>query len=320
MTTPAMTTPATTTDGPAIEARGLRKTVGEVLAVDDLSFSVPRGSVFGLVGRNGAGKTTAIRLLLGLLRPDAGSSSVLGADSLDLPRDVRRRIGYLSEEPFPYDDLAFPRLLRFVSAFFPSWDAARAEALAARFQVPQSRTLREMSLGERRRAEMVLVLAPDPEILVLDDPWLGLDAVARREFLLVALEAARDAGKTILFTSHILTDVERIVDRVAFLRGGSLRAQGELDEVKARTKRLVVGLGPGELASSVVVPGEVRRRTEGRDVVVVTEVFDEPLLAALRARHASVEVVDLNLEEIFCELLDVPAEADPARPAEAPRP
>jgi ABC-2 type transport system ATP-binding protein len=295
----------------AAEASGLRKRLATAEAVRDLSFAVPEGSVFGLVGRNGAGKTTTIRLLLGLLRPDAGHSTVLGEDSLALSRATRRRIGYLSEEPFPYDDLPLPGLLRFVSAFFDDWDWPYAESLVARLDVPQDRTLAKMSRGERRRAELLLVLAQRPDILVLDDPWLGLDAAVRRQFLVTALDLARDEGRTVLFTSHVLSDVERIVDRIALIDRGLLRTGGTLDEVKGRTKRLVLSVN-GRDPATIVVPGEVSRRVGDGEIEVVTEAFTPALEERLRGTMARVDVVHLNLEEIFWELVGRP-------PAEEPR-
>lgn len=293
-----------------VEAIGLRKQFGAADAVADISFAVPDGSVFGLVGRNGAGKTTTIRLLLGLLRPDAGRSSIFGEDSLALSRPCRRRIGYLSEEPFPYDDLPLPGLLRYVSAFFETWDWDYSESLAARLEVPRDRTLKQMSRGERRRAELLLVLAQRPDLLILDDPWLGLDAAIRREFLVTALELARDEGKTVLFTSHVLSDVERIVDHIALLDKGTVRSGGTLDDVKARTKRLVLGID-GVAPDRIVVPGEVSRRVEGDELVVVTEAFTPALEEKLGATATRVEVTHLNLEEIFCELVGRHPEEEP---------
>ncbi len=136
-------------DGPVVEALGLKKKLGNTVAVNDLSFEVEAGSVFGLLGLNGSGKTTTIRLLLGLLAPDAGRSSVFGEDSLTLSRPTRRRIGYLSEKPFPLDDLPLPYLLRYQSAFFDRWDWARVEDLVRRLEVPQDRTLNGGSMRER---------------------------------------------------------------------------------------------------------------------------------------------------------------------------
>lgn len=300
--------------GAVLKWEGVSKSFKGARALEGFSLEVPAGSVFGLLGRNGTGKTTAIRILLGLLRPDGGRSEVLGEDSLRLSRAVRQKVGYLSEESFPYDDLEMPRLLRFVSAFFEKWDMDRCERLAKRMEVRRDVPLGEMSLGERRRAELFLALAQDPEILVLDDPWLGLDAVARRDFLEAALDAAREEGRTLLFTSHVLTDVERIVDRVAILQDGRLRTASTLDDLKARTKRVILDLPDGGDGAGIVVPGEVGRRREAGSLVIVTEGWSPGLEARLAAGGAEVRVEDLGLEELFLELTRGPV---PARGATA---
>ena len=289
----------TNTSQDVVAARGLTCSYGAVEALHGVSFRVEAGSVFGLLGRNGSGKTTTLRLLLGLLKPDAGSSTVFGEDSLRLSAPCRRRIGFLSEEPFPYDDLPTPALLEFVAAFFPHWDWEYANRLAARFGVPTDQPLKSMSVGERRKTELLLVLAQKPDLLVLDDPAQGLDVTVRREFLWAALEVARDEGRAVLFTSHILTDVERVVDTVAVLDAGRLRAMDRLDDLKDRVKRLVF---PRNGAEPAVVPGELSRQQAGRELVLTTEAYTDELGARLRARHPGLEVEDLNLEEVFVAL------------------
>jgi ABC-2 type transport system ATP-binding protein len=302
---------------PVLELRGVRRTFRgfgrkTVVALDGLDLAVPRGSVFGLLGRNGSGKTTALRIALGLLRPDAGEVRTLGEDARSLSAEARRRIGYLSERSFEYDDLPLPDLFLFLSAFFPRWDHAYALRLVERMELPSDVSLAEMSLGTRRRAELCVALAPRPEFLILDDPWLGVDAAARRDFLAAALEAARDDGVTMLFTSHVLTDVERIADRIAIIDHGRLRWQGELDALKSSCKRLVVETPRGIDPAKLVVPGEIRRRPTGSASLVaaaevateiVTTAFTPAVLAALRAQGAAVEVEDLNLESAFVEMV-----------------
>lgn len=300
----------------AVRASGLKKQMGKTDAVVDVSFDVPFGSVFGLIGRNGAGKTTTIRMLLGLLRPDAGRSEVLGEDSLSLSRAARLRIGYLSEEEFPYDDLSLPRTLEYVSGFFSDWDWDLSERLMERFAVPADTPLDQLSAGERRKAELVLVLAQNPDLLILDDPAAGLDTVVRRDFLWAALDVARTEGKAVLFTSHVLTDVERVADTVAFLHEGRVRLVSSLDDLKARTKRLVFA-GHAKDADRIEVPGEFVRRTERGDLVVVTEGFDAASAEALRASWGDVSVEDLNLEEIFVEVLGRASEAEGTTKGEA---
>jgi ABC-2 type transport system ATP-binding protein len=282
-----------------IEAEGLTRRFGKLEAVRDLSFQVEPGSVYGLLGKNGSGKTTTIRLLLGLLWPHAGRSRLLGEDSTELSPRCRQRIGYLSEEPFPYGDLPMPAVLRFVSTFFPAWDWAYTNDLLKRFAVPLDRPLTAMSQGERRKCELLLVLAQKPDLLILDDPALGLDVTVRREFLWAALEVARQEGQAVLFTSHVLSDVERVVDTVGILDSGRLKVQAPLDDLKARTKRLVfAGAGPAP------VEGELSRARKGRDMVLVTGAYTPELEARLRQSAGLVGVEDLNLEDVFVALVE----------------
>jgi ABC-2 type transport system ATP-binding protein len=289
-----------------VQAEGLHKSYGKSKAVDGLSFEVCRGSIYGLLGPNGSGKTTTLKLLLGLLRPDKGTSSIFSEPSRELSWRCRQRIGWLSEEKFPYDKLPLPDLLKFVSAFFEKWDWDYSRKLVEKFDVPTDRPLRSLSYGERRKAELLTVLAQQPDLLILDDPAIGLDTTVRREFLWAALEVAADKNCTVLFTSHILTDVERIVDSVGLMRRGKMYRSGALDELKARTKRLVFR-NMEEIVTLTtarpLVAGEVSRRLVGSDLLVVTEDFDSEQFEALRAVGMRVEVEDLALEDIYCELI-----------------
>jgi ABC-2 type transport system ATP-binding protein len=218
----------------------------------------------------------------------------------------RQRIGWLSEEKFPYDGLPLPDLLKFVSAFFENWDWDYSRKLLTKFDAPTDRPLISLSHGERRKAELLTVLAQRPDLLILDDPATGLDTTVRREFLWAALEVAADENCTVLFTSHILTDVERVVDTVGLMRQGKMYRSGALDELKARAKRLVFRnieeTGTMESAQPLVA-GEVSRRRVGSDLLVITEDFDAESVGAMRAAGACVEVEDLALEDIYCELI-----------------
>ncbi|MCK5943919.1 MAG: ABC transporter ATP-binding protein, partial [Planctomycetes bacterium] len=222
----------------AVEIRGLTKRYEETgpWAVDGLDLAVPRGSVFGLVGGNGSGKTTTLRTLLGLVRQDGGEAIVLGEDSRRLSKATRQRIGYLSEDEFPYDDIAIDDALQFVRGFFDEWDWDWVEHLIGHLGVDRRKRLDALSKGQRRIAELLLAVAPSPELLVLDDPAIGLDATVRRTVLWTLLEAEQERGATVLFSSHILQDVERVVDHVGVLQAGRLRVAGELDEVKERAR------------------------------------------------------------------------------------
>ncbi len=274
----------------AIEAHGLTKRLGDNAAIRNLSLQVPEGAIYGLIGPNGSGKTTTLRVLLGLLAPDEGNSTIFGEDSQRMSKACRQQIGYLSEEPYPYD-MVFTDCLEFSSRFFPVWDWAWCKYLIERLEVDANKKLSEMSLGQRRVAELLLAVAHKPRLLVLDDPAVGLDAIVRQEILWTLLEAAQEEGTTVVFSSHILQDVERIVDHIGILKGNRLKVSGPIEAVKDCTRRLIFS---GETAPKTIA-GEMSRETIGADVVVVTTKFSKALLAD----HPGVMVEHMNIGEIF---------------------
>ena len=291
----------TMTTDPIVQWSGVSKTRGKRQALADFTLSIAPARVIGLIGPNGAGKTTAIQLLLGMVRPDAGEVRVFGQPALGLPWPLRQRIGFLAEltlaDALP--DLTVPDLLAWQSCFFAKWDDAWCDRLVQRLGVVTNQRVWSMSAGQRRRAEMVLALAHRPSLLVLDDPALGLDALARRDLLWTTIDAVRDEGTTVLFTSHVLQDVERVVDDVCILDQGRVRLRGELGDVLARCKRLVL---PAD-AAPAALPGEVKRETRGRETVVVTTAFDAALGEALAAAGLTPRIDAMNLEEIFCTVV-----------------
>jgi ABC-2 type transport system ATP-binding protein len=218
----------------------LTRRFGATLALDALSLRVPRGSVFGVVGANGAGKTTLIRHLLGLLRAHSGTVRVFDRDPVDDPVGVLSKIGYLSEENDLPPWMRVRELLRFVRAFYPGWDDAYAEELRARFALDLSARVKELSRGQKARTGLLVALAYRPELLILDEPSTGLDPLARRDILAAVLRTVAEEGRTVLFSSHLLDEVERVSDHVALIDRGRVIVQGPLDEVRAAHRLLTL--------------------------------------------------------------------------------
>ena len=293
-------------DQPAVQIRGLCKTYldADGPALDHLDLVVPTGAVYGLIGANGSGKTTTLRTLLGLARQSDGEALVFGEDSRRLSRATRQRLGYLAEGEFPYDDMPLLDALQFVRGFFDAWDWDWCEHLIERLGVDRNKRLDNMSKGQRRLAELLLTVAPGPDLLVLDDPALGLDPAVRRSVLWALLETVNERGATVLFSSHVLQDVERVVDHVGILQAGRLRVGGELDAVKERVRRIVV---PAEAAPDVV-DGELGRQAFGNEVAIVTCAWSEGMAEQFTVATA---VDRLNLEELFLAMSDVGARPDP---------
>jgi ABC-2 type transport system ATP-binding protein len=215
-----------------VEVRKVTRRFGAKVALDGVSLVVPRGAVFGLVGANGAGKTTLIRHVLGLLRAQAGSVRVFGRDPVADPPGVLGRIGYLSEENDLPGWMRVAQLLRYSRAFYPRWDDAYAEELRQTFQLPPGATVGSLSKGQRARVGLLIALAHRPELLVLDEPSSGLDPLVRRDILEAIIRTIAEEGRTVLFSSHLLDEVERVSDHVALLHQGRLVFSAELDDLK----------------------------------------------------------------------------------------
>jgi ABC-2 type transport system ATP-binding protein len=236
-----------------IETNGLTCYFGHKKVVDQLTMSVPRGSVFAFLGRNGSGKTTTIRMLLGLLDPTRGSSTILGADSRSIPPDMRARIGYMSESHSLYEWMTVRQCGAYQSRFFPKWNQRVFESITGHFHLDGGAKAGKLSRGERAGLSLAITLAPEPELLILDDPAIGLDPVARRSLLESMIYVTRGGDRTIFFSSHLLDDVERVADRIAILDRSVLRASCPVDTFCAKVRQFVLRY-EGATAPPVTLP------------------------------------------------------------------
>lgn len=220
--------------GLAIQAQDLCLRYGTHTALDRVSLSVPRGAVVGLVGRNGAGKSTLLRCLVGLSLADRGHSSLLGCDSTRLDDATRGRIGYVSQTGDLLPWLTVWQHIAYIGSFYPTWAAARAHALCQRLLLDESAKVASLSVGDQQKLALVLAMAHDPDLLLLDEPVASLDPLARRDFMRLLFEddGARSTPRTVLLSSHLLTDLERVVSHVLILRQGRVQVQGEWDALQ----------------------------------------------------------------------------------------
>ena len=288
-------------DAPAIVIERFTKRFGSRTAVADLTLEVPRGAVLGLLGQNGAGKSTTIKTLLNLYRPTSGRLTVLGLDSVRQSIELRRRVGYLPEEPSCYKWMTVDEAVRFNAAFYTSWDKALADELLKRLELPRDRKLRELSRGMQAKVGLVLALAQRPEVLILDDPTSGLDPIVRREFLEAMIANVQAEGGTVLFSTHLLHEMERVADEVAILHHGRLLLRDSLEKLKAATKKLRV-VYPDRVPERIEVPGVLRVVRNTHQALITVGGYEAGVIERLRAAGAeSVEALDLSLEEIFVE-------------------
>ena len=291
-----------TPDQAALMIQAVHKRYDQKKVLDGIDLSVPTGSVLGLLGKNGAGKTTLIKCALGLVRPDSGTIRLLGDLAQELSAPTKARIGYVPQEISLYPWMRVRQLLDYMAAFYPKWNSALVQQMLKDWEVSTGDKVGKMSVGTRQKLAIILALAHEPDLLVLDEPAASLDPAARREFLKAVLEIAAGGQRTVVFSTHITSDLERVADRVAILRGGVIAYEGELDELKDSVKRLHV-TSANPLPLTLDVPGAVRIRVEGNEALVSVRNVSEQILAELRAQHAaSVRVEDLNLEDIFVEV------------------
>jgi ABC-2 type transport system ATP-binding protein len=222
-----------------VEVRSLSRKFGATDALTEVSLTIPRGVVFGLVGTNGAGKTTLIKHAIGLLRAQRGSVRVFGLDPVSNPTAVLSRIGYLSEVTELPEWMQVDELIRFTRTFYPNWDESYAESLRQAFELDPHKKVQQLSKGQRARLGLVLALSHRAELLILDEPSSGLDPLVRRDILRAIIKTIAQEGRTVLFSSHLLEEVERVADHVAILEGGRLIQNDALDSLKSRYHRLV---------------------------------------------------------------------------------
>ncbi len=215
-----------------ISVSELTRQFGAKTALDSVSVSMPRGAVYGLVGANGAGKTTLIKHILGLLRAESGTVRVFGLDPVTNPVAVLSRIGYLSEENDLPGWMRVDELIRYSRAFYPAWDDAYAEELRQAFALDPAATIRNLSKGQKARAGLLIALAHRPELLVLDEPSSGLDPIVRRDILGAVIRTIADEGRTVLFSSHLLGEVEQVADHVTMINEGKIVLSAPLDAVR----------------------------------------------------------------------------------------
>jgi len=280
-----------------IEIAGLAKAFGRSRVLCGVDLAVPRGSVFGFLGLNGAGKSTTIKILLGLLRPDDGRCRVADLDPAREPVGVRSRVGYMAENQTMYGWMRVDELIGWCGRFYPTWDAELASELRKQMGLAADAKVGTLSKGQTSKLALLLALAHRPELVILDDPVLGLDPLARRDFLrdVVGQLQARDV--TVFFSSHLLYEIEPICDHVAILHGGRIVASEAVETLRARVKR--VEFRPRPATSLADIPGLLDVQRDGDHWSLVTADFEAVREPLQRLSANGLSAADLNLDEIF---------------------
>jgi ABC-2 type transport system ATP-binding protein len=285
---------------PALRAslwlQGVSVGFDEQVVLKGLDWAVLPGQVVGLLGLNGAGKTTLLETVLGLREPLAGTVQLLGQPAATPDDATRARIGYVPQQSELFEAFTATQLLAYFRSFYPRWNEAKVEGLMSRWDIPRERLIGKLSGGQQQRLSIVRALAHEPDLLVLDEPVASLDPAGRRDFLRELVEQVLDRGTTVVFSTHILSDLERVAFNLAFLAGGRISLQAPLDELLEQT--VTVSGDPAQLPAQVGTATVLQRRalTGGRERWLLRQTEGAPRLpASLDAQH-------LNLEDLFLEL------------------
>ncbi|HJT32784.1 MAG TPA: ABC transporter ATP-binding protein [Pirellulales bacterium] len=306
----------------AIRLTHVSKRFGSQVALNDVSLDVPLGVVFALLGENGAGKTTAIKTMLGLAAPDVGRAEVLGLDSQRDGLEIRRRVGYVSERPMLYEWMTVAEIGWFTAGFYGDGYLPRYEGLVQQYGLSGGKKLKALSKGMRAKVALALALAHEPQVLILDEPTSGLDTLVRREFLESMVDLA-SAGRTVFLSSHQIGEVERVADIVAIMHHGRLVLVERLDALKEQIRELTVTLADGAAAPPAVRGEILRRRQRARQWQVLVRYLADEHLETLRGEPAiaELEARTPSLEEIFVAYLnDGRQEASPVPAQEVAAP
>ena len=284
---------------PVIHVSDLTRRFGARTALASVSLSIPRGAVHGLVGANGAGKTTLIRHILGLLRAQRGSVRVFGLDPVADPVGVLSRIGYLSEENDLPGWMRVDEIMRYSRAFYPAWDDAYAEELRRAFALDPEARIKDLSRGQRARLGLLVALAYRPELLVLDEPSSGLDPVVRRDILEAIIRTIAHEGRTVLFSSHLLEEVERVADHVTMISAGAIVMTAPLDAIRRSHRSVTVRFAQARPRPPVVA-GVLHWDGDGQEWTAVCRDGAGALQAAVAGWEARIVAERVpSLDEIF---------------------
>jgi ABC-2 type transport system ATP-binding protein len=275
--------------------------------LDGVSLRVERGQVVGLLGKNGAGKTTLLRIVMGMMAPDAGQVQVLGMDPRACPVEVKRRIGYVAEEQILPPYLTVAEALALHRSLFPTWDEPLASELRLRFELPSWTVVRTLSRGQARRLALLCAVAHRPDLLILDEPAGGLDPVAHREFLEISIRLINESGSSIVFSSHVMTDVERLADRIVILHERRILIDETLSELR---EGYSLALLPGEIAVGPErlqqVPGLVSARWREDGCHALLRFPPDQACAVLERELGGVRALcpPVVLEDLFIEAVE----------------
>lgn len=284
-----------------VVTKQLTRYYGRNRVVNGLNLTIEEGSVYALLGRNGAGKSTTIKMLMGLVRPDFGTATVLGENTHHMTAETRAQISWVGEGHPLYGWMTVDAAIRFVKPFYPVWHDDLVDQVIDHFRLPRRRRLFRLSNGQRAQVSLALAVASDPKLLILDDPTIGLDTVVRRDFLESMIQIIQQEGRTILFSSHILSDVDRVADHIGIMVDGVLRVDAPSERFREAMRKVVVEL-PSPLSQAPSCQGLASWAQTGTRLELVFVDFGEVHQAYIDSLSPiAQDIMELNLEDAFVE-------------------
>lgn len=285
-----------------LDIKNLQRKIDDITIIKSISAQVKAGDVIALLGKNGAGKTTLLEALLGFSFPSFGSVKLWGENATDIKGDIKQRIGFVPQLDELLGGFNGKEHLALFKAFRPTWNQDLVDRLVMEWLIPMDVVARKMSVGQRQKLSILLAIAHDPELLVLDEPVASLDPVARRQFLQQLVDIAADENRAIIFSSHIVSDMERVANQVWMMQNGELSYQGGLDELKESVARLTITAAE-DLPVNLGLHNVVKQRVQGKQAwVTIKNWSPEQQEFIVQKLNASVQVDYLSLEDIFLEL------------------
>ncbi|HEU4618820.1 MAG TPA: ABC transporter ATP-binding protein [Gammaproteobacteria bacterium] len=288
--------------GPYVAARRLSKSFGAKRVLEDVSLTVEPGDVVGVLGKNGAGKTTLLELMLGFTPATEGSVQLFGYESFRLPGAAKARVGFVPQQDELINHLTAADQIGVIASFYRHWDDALVGRLCKTWEIDLRERVKAMSVGQRQKLSIVLALGHRPDLLVLDEPVASLDPVARRQFLEQIVEVSADGSRAVVLSSHIVSDIERLANKIWIVKDGRLWWRGDFDALKESIVRLHVRASR-PLPDALAIPNALSLERNGTSATAVVRDWSDELHRDVRARlDAQLEVENLALEDIFLEL------------------
>lgn len=286
----------------AIELQGVTKSYSGKTVLKNLNLSINQGCCYGFLGRNGSGKTTTIRIIMGLISHEAGTVKVMGQNSWNIGNNIKEKIGYVSEKQILPENLSVRSITSFSEKIYPNWNREKVKDLLDRFNIPENKKIKNLSQGMQKFLALVLVLGQEPELLVFDEPASGLDPIARQEFIDNVMNLLLQEKKTVFFSSHLLSDVEKIADTIGILKDGSISIEMELDEMKQSIKQIQIDFADGQY-QKFEMPNIISERKIGNSVILTVRDCNEDFITSLKNKSKiEPKILDMNFEEIFIAL------------------